>query len=207
MHMLHIVGSPRKELSASLDVATRFIEQWETTHSRATIDTLDVWTTYIPAFDGPALDAKYAGLAGRALTDEQKDVWAAIGTLAARFHCADVVLISVPMWNFGIPYRLKHLIDAVSQKNVLFTFDGENLNGLLNGKKMVIVAARGARLGGDYPEKDFDHQVAYLRIWARMVGITEVQVIVVEGTLLGREADEAARANARAQAHELAATL
>ncbi len=206
-HMLHIVGSPRKAVSASLDVARHFIGDWIAAHPDATVDALDVWETELPPFDGPALEAKYAGLTGTPLTAEQQQVWAEIRALAERFKRADVILISAPMWNFGIPYRVKHLIDAVSQKDVLFTFDGKNLNGLLGGRKLVVIAARGAPLGGDYPEKDFDHQVAYLRVWSRMVGIADFEAITVEGTLLGPEADEAARATARAKAAELAALL
>ncbi len=207
MHLLHVAGSPRKGTSASRDVANRFIDRWADEHPNATIDTLDVWETHIPPFDGPALAAKYAGLSGAPLTDEQTRVWVEIRTLAGRFDRADLILVSVPMWNFGIPYRVKHLIDAITQKDVLFAFDGRRLNGLLAGMRMVIVAARGTPLGGDYPEKDFDHQVAYLRTWARMVGITDVDAITVEGTLFGPDADESARAAARAQAHHLAVAL
>ncbi|BEU28441.1 NAD(P)H-dependent oxidoreductase [Paraburkholderia sp. 22B1P] len=67
------------------------------------------------------------------------------------------------MWNFGVPYRLKHLIDAVSQKGVLFDFDGKSLQGLVVGKRLFVVAARGAALGGDYSASNSDHWVAYLR--------------------------------------------
>jgi len=205
--LLHVVGSPRKERSASLDVGRSFVDEWVAAHPGATVDTLDVWETELPAFDGPALEAKYAGLAGIVLTVEQQKAWAAIRALAERFKHAGVILISVPMWNFGIPYRLKHLVDAISQKNVLFTFDRKTLNGVLGGRKLVVVAARGAPLGGDYPEKDFDHQVAYLRVWSRMVGITDFEAITVEGTLFGPEADAAARGAARATASKLAAAL
>lgn len=59
--------------------------------------------------------------------------------MADRLRKADIVLLSVPMWNFGIPYRLKHLIDAISQKDVLFTFDERGLNGMFGGRKVVVV--------------------------------------------------------------------
>jgi len=207
MHLLHIAGSPRKDRSASLEVARHFIVEWSRQHRQSTVDTLDVWETELPAFDGPALSAKYAGLCGALLSPEQQKVWDDIRALADRFHRADVILISVPMWNFGIPYRVKHLIDAVSQKDILFSFDGEGLAGLLPGKKLVVVAARGAPLGGDYPEENSDHQTAYLETWARMVGIRTVRVIKVEGTLFGPEADATARSGARAEAEELAMAI
>lgn len=207
-HLLHIVGSPRKEgIAASIDVAERLIETWLSQDSSRTAYTLDVWKTDLPDFDGAALEAKYASLAGVEMTGDVAKVWSRIGEMGQLFHAADVIVMGVPMWNFGIPYRLKHLIDAVTQKNVLYTFDGENLVGTLGGRKLVIVAARGAVLGGDYPEKEFDFQLAYLRTWARMVGINEVHAITVEGTLFGPEADAAARGPARESAREFGLVL
>ncbi len=95
----------------------------------------------------------------------------------------------------------------LTQQNVLYTFDGQNLVGTLGGRKLFVVAARGATLEGDYPEKEFDFQLAYLRTWARMVGISEVHAITVEGTLFGPEADAAARGLARESARELGLQL
>lgn len=207
-HLLHIVGSPRKDgIAASKDVAERFIETWLSQDATRTVYTLDVWKTELPDFDGAALEAKYASLAGIEMTGDAAKVWSRISEMGGWFHAADVIVMGVPMWNFGIPYRLKHLIDAVTQKNVLYTFDGQNLIGTLGGRKLLVVAARGATLGGDYPEKEFDFQLAYLHTWARMVGINEVHAITVEGTLFGPEADAAARGPARERARELGLQL
>ncbi len=206
-HLLHIESSPRKQRSASIEVANAFITAWKARHSQATIDTLDVWSTPLPAFDGEALGAKYAALEGVERSAEQRKVWTDIEALGQRFHRADVIVVSVPMWNFGIPYRLKHLIDAVSQKDVLFTFDERGLLGLLGGRKAVVVAARGVALGENFPAAEFDHQTRYLTMWARMVGITEVHTVSVEKTLFGPEADAASRAQAKAEAASLAASI
>lgn len=207
MHLLHIEGSPRKQRSASIEVAQAFIEAWKARHVGSTIDTLDVWTTDLPAFDGDALDAKYAGLTGQTRTPAQELAWEGIRALADRLYRADVIVVSVPMWNFGIPYRLKHLIDAVSQKDVLFSFDERGLIGLLGGRKAVVVAARGVALGPDYPEQDFDFQAAYMRRWCKMVGIDACHILLVEKTLYGPEADAESRAAARNAAVVLAGDL
>ncbi len=207
MHLLHIEGSPRKMRSASREVALAFIAAWCAQHPGATVDTLDVWSTDLPPFDGAVMEAKYAGLGGQALTPEQQTAWDSIRVLAERFHQAGVIVFSIPMWNFGIPYRLKHLIDAVSQKDVLFTFDERGLLGLLGGRKAVVVAARGVALGADYPVAEYDFQVAYMNAWCRMVGITDVAHVEVERTLYGPEVDIASRAEARAAAQALAATV
>lgn len=203
-HLLHVEASPRKQRSASLEVARAFIEDWRGRHPDATLDTLDVWTADLPPFDGPALDAKYAGLGGQELDAGQKKVWDEIRALADRFFKADVILISTPMWNFGIPYRLKHLVDAISQKDILFTFDERGLNGRLRGRRGVVVNARGFGLGPDFPPGDYDFQSTYLGMWFKMVGITDVEQLHVEKTLMGPDADHASREQGAAQARELA---
>lgn len=206
-HLLHIESSPRKQRSASIEVARAFIDTWCARHPQGSVDTLDVWATALPEFDSAALDAKYAGLEGRTRSDDEARAWSSIEALGQRFHRADVIVFSVPMWNFGIPYRLKHLIDAATQKDTLFTFDERGLLGLLGGRSMVLVAARGVALGDDFPAAIYDHQVSYMSMWARMVGITEVHHVTVEKTLFGLEADTASREQAKAQAQALAQSL
>ncbi|SPB15428.1 FMN-dependent NADH-azoreductase [Caballeronia novacaledonica] len=203
MHLLHVIASPRTTRSASRQVANAFVDEWNTRHSDATVDELNVWDIDLPAFDGPILEAKYAGIEGRPLDETQASAWRTVRTLAERFRNADLILFSSPMWNFGIPYRLKQLIDVISQKDVLFTFDERGLNGLLGGRTVVIVAARGVQLGPDFPPDQFDFQTTYLTMWSRMVGITDVHVVSVEKTLFGPEQDHASRAQASEKARGL----
>lgn len=200
-HLLYIESSPRKQRSASIEVAKAFIDAWQAQHTIATVDTLDVWNEPLPEFDGAVLEAKYARIQGVERTPEQKEAWAQIRELAQRFIKADIILFGVPMWNFGIPYKLKHLIDVVSQKDLLFSFDERGLNGLLDGRKVVVVAARGA------PLDRAEHQVAYLTTWSEMVGIDEQFNIIIEKTLLGPDVDAESRKAATLAAVELAATL
>ena len=207
MHLLHVESSPRGPRSASNEIAQAFIDAWSTHHPGATIDTLDVWQTDLPPFDGAAIDAKYAGLTGQPLTTDQQTAWEAIRTLADRFIDADIIVFGVPMWNFGIPYRLKHLFDVISQKDILFTFDDRGLLGLLGGRKVVTVATRGVALGEGFPREDFDFQTAYMDAWCRMVGITDISRIEAEKTLYGPEQDTASRAQACDAAKALAATI
>lgn len=207
MRLLHIIASPRGDRSASLEVARAFIDAATSTDASTEVDTLNVWETDLPEFDGAALGAKYAGLEGRERTPDEVATWAAIEQIGARFHQADLILFSTPMWNFGIPYRLKHLIDAVSQKDVLFTFDERGLLGMLTGRPVVAIAARGVALGPDGFPESFDFQVSYLRNWAQMVGIEDFHSILVQKTLLGADVDRASRSAARDEAQMLARAL
>lgn len=97
--LVYIESSPRKQRSASIEVAQAFLSTYREVHPDAEVETLDVWSTPLPEFDGAALDAKYAGLAGQPLTAVQSRAWAAIRALAARFQRADHILVGVPMWS------------------------------------------------------------------------------------------------------------
>lgn len=133
--VLYIEGSPNKAYSASIEVCNAFLDAYRHAHPDHEIRKLDVWDLAMPEFDEDALAAKYAGLSGTALTPSQAAAWQRIEQLAAPFHAADKFLFGVPLWNFSIPYKLKHLIDAISQKDVLFTFDDTGFTGKLAGKR------------------------------------------------------------------------
>jgi len=165
---------------------------------------MNLWKDYLPEFEGYVLEAKYARIGGRPFTDSQRDAFAVAERIAVRFSLADRVLISTPMWNFGIPYKLKHLIDLVSQKDVLFTFDERGLNGMLREKKAAVIYARGLdyNAAGSTPAADYDFQKPYIELWLRFIGIGDIAAIIVEKTLFGPEIDVEARQAAKAQAEE-----
>ena len=208
-HLLYIEASPRRQRSASIETARTAIAAWRAADPGLTVDTLNVWTTPLPDFDGPAMEAKYAGLSGTPLTPEQVKAWSDIKALAYRFHVADAVLLAVPLWNFSIPYKLKQLIDAVTHKDLLFSFDEHGLNGTLVNRKALLVLARGLDYGkdGPVPAERYDFQKPYLEAWLRFIGITDITCVIIEKTLLGPEIDGAAREAGKAAAVQAARAI
>ncbi|HWU00566.1 MAG TPA: NAD(P)H-dependent oxidoreductase [Terriglobales bacterium] len=204
--LLYVEVSPRKQRSASIEVAAAFIAAYRQAHPADEVEVLDLWAAEMPEFDGAALAAKYAGISGTPLTPDKQAAWEGIRRLAAPFHAADKLLFAVPLWNFGIPYKLKHLIDLISQKDVLFTFDERGLTGMLGGKKAAVIYARGLdyNAGGSTPAADYDFQKPYMEMWLRFIGITDIHGIIVEKTLFGPEVDTEARTAAKAAAEKLA---
>jgi FMN-dependent NADH-azoreductase len=111
-------------------------------------------------------------------------------------------------WNFGIPYRLKQLIDLISQKDILFSFDGSGFRGLLKARKAAVVYARGLdylSAGSSTSEATYDFQRPYMEMWLRFIGLTDISHIIVEKTLFGPKVDVEARTNAKQRAATLAA--
>lgn len=200
--LLYVESSPRKARSVSIEAATAFLDAYHAANPADTIDLLDVWAENLPALDQDAWEAKYAGLEGQTRTLAQEAAWAQLKNYADRFRAADKILISVPMWNFAIPYRLKQLIDVVSHKDLLFTFDERGLNGLLTKSKAMVIYARGIsyEVGGMTPAADWDFQKPYVELWLKFIGVPDVSSLVIEKTLLGDE-----RETARIQAAALGA--
>ncbi len=111
------------------------------------------------------------------------------------------------MWNFGIPYRLKHFIDLVSQKDYLFRFDDAGFSGIATARALLI-CSRGLNFatGTATPEADFDHQKSYMLLWLKFIGVADVRTVTLEQLVYGSEADASSRAAAKDIVRNLART-
>lgn len=207
--ILHIQASPRPR-SASREVAEAFLERYAQRHPNAQVETLDLWQYPLPEFGQDAMAAKYAGLAGTPLSHAQALAWQTLQALAEKLKRAEVLVFSIPLWNFGIPYKLKHFIDLVSQKDILFEFDAERgFSGLLRDKQVLAIYARGLDYSADSatPDRQFDFQRRYFEAWLSFVGVQSSEAIMVEKTILGDAPDRHARDQACQRARELAEHL
>src|SRR6185312_9263387 len=144
--LFHLVGSPRPD-SESLAGARVFLDNFRKARPDWEVDEMSVWSDELPEFDGEILQAKYARIAGRAFTDSQRDAFAVAERLAVRFALAERLLISTPMWNFGIPYKLKQWFDVISQPGLTFRFEpARGYLPLVKDKPTIIILAS----GGDF---------------------------------------------------------
>jgi FMN-dependent NADH-azoreductase len=208
VRVLHIEASPRRQRSGSSLLAAEFLERVSGLNPVVEVDRLDVWAERLPEFDGAALEARYNRLAGRPWTAEQQDAWNSIEMLVQRVDRADAILVSTPMWNLGIPYRLKHLIDVVTQPGLSFRFElGVGFTPLLRNRPVAaIVTSSGDFSNGEsYGRPDLAG--VYLKAAFRFIGLDSMNVVRVEPTVGPSEAIEAGRAQARAQLAVVAASF
>ncbi len=184
MRVLNIVSSPRSSKSASITIADAFLDAYCREHPHAEVDTLNVWTEDLPDFDSEAIGAKYKGVSGAPMNEAEAEIWSKIEALVRRFQAADRVVVGVPMWNFSYPYKLKQLIDLVSQRNMLFTFDGRSFGPMLDVTRALVIFTRGQGYDDDgpTPASFFDHQSKYLTFWLHFIGVADVQTMAVEHT-------------------------
>jgi len=204
--LLYIQASPREERSHAIRVADAFAESYRETHRGAEIMTLDLFRKDLPPFDGLAVQAKYTILHGEKHSEEEIRAWQAVEAVIDEFKGADCYLFAVPMWNFGIPYRLKQYIDLLVQPTYTFAFDPEKgYSGLVTGKSAFIAYARGGEYAEGTEGEAFDFQKKYMETILGFIGVTDISSVVIEPTLQGgpdvaQEKREAAIAKAREMA-------
>jgi FMN-dependent NADH-azoreductase len=203
--LLHIEASPLKPRSHTIETARAFLSAYAESHPDDTIETVDLWTETLPPFDGTTIDAKFAVLRRNEFTPPQAARWRAVREVSRRFNNADKYVFSVPMWNFGIPYPLKHYIDVVTLAGENWTWTREDgYRSLLTGKKAVLIYSS----AGAYPlalsPDPADFQKPYLRHWLSFIGIRDIEEINVAPTLADPEVVSRVRSAARARGIALA---
>jgi FMN-dependent NADH-azoreductase len=200
--LLHIASSPRGPKSESLRLADVFLETYAATHPDAEIATWDLWDGTLPEFGPAAAAAKMTVFGGADPEGEQAAAWRTALAAFARFDAADRLLFSVPMWNAGVPYILKQLIDVISQPGAVFDVDPyTGYRPLLagRGKKAATIytsAVWAPKLG---PAFGSNFQSPYLADWLRWTGIDDITEIHYHPALTDdveferKRADEQAR--------------
>lgn len=202
--LLYIKASPRVG-SRSIAVADAYLEALQAKHPGLDIDVLDVWQTRMPEFDGDRVAAKLNVFGGQTNQGEAATIWDEITAVAKRFIAADRYLFAVPMWNGGIPYKLKHYIDVIHQPGLLFGFDpASGYFGLLKDKAATIVYTSGA-FAQSFPSPAFgvDSQSTYMTAWLNQAGISDITEIRYQPTILTGDPEgdfERAKVSAREMA-------
>jgi FMN-dependent NADH-azoreductase len=147
----------------------------------------------------------YARMNGRAFTDSQRDAFAVAERIAIRLALADRVLISTPMWNFSIPYRLKQWFDVIVQPGLTFRFDPSiGYQPLLNDRPTVVIIASGDDFITGMNRGRPDMATPYLREVLRFIGISDVRFVPIGPTAGPAEPIKAARETAHRRLAELA---
>lgn len=205
--LLHIGVSPLSEGSFSARVGAAFVDSWIASHPEGAVDSFNLWSEPLPAFDAVGASWKIKSMTGQESDAEEEALFQRVKAVIDRFLAADRYLFSVPMWNFHIPYPLKHFIDVVVQPGYTFAFDPSGaFSGLVpSDRPTQLVLSRGNvgyAPGG--PMAAYDHQEPYLRGILGFMGLTDVRSIIVEGTGYGPPLADTALERGLAEAREAA---
>ncbi len=203
--ILHIDASPRVSRSHSRSLAREFLDVWMNSHPKNVLVHRDLATgaPALPTEDWIAAAFGYAdpdSPATKALLKESD-------ALVDEFLKADRYVLATPMHNFSVPAALKAYIDNIVRLGKTFSAGPEGYKGLVpEGRKALVITARGGAYVPGTPFAAYDHQEPFLRTILGFVGIKDVTFVHAEGINLGEEAAKKGVDGARQKLAELAKT-
>ena len=205
--LFYLRCSPRAG-SASSAGAEAFLARFREARPSWDVDLLDLWRETMPELDSAALEAKYARLGGRSFSEAERDAFAVVERMALRLSLADRVLISSPMWNFGLPYKLKQWFDLIVQPGLTFSFaPAEGYRGLVKDRPTIVILASGSDFVTGMNRGRVDMATPYLRDILRFIGVHTVRFVAIGPTAGAPDQVIAAREAARRRLLDLATTF
>jgi FMN-dependent NADH-azoreductase len=201
--ILYVSSSPRGSASYSNRVAARVIRELRQANPQTTVTVRDLARDPPPHIDVDFVAATRSADGPR--TERQRAILAQSDALVAELFAADIIVIAAPMINFSVATTLKSWFDYIARAGRTFSYSEAGPKGLVTGKRVIIVSASGGVYSGE--NAAFDFQVPWLRNMLGLLGMTDVEVIRIEGTALGPEATDKALERANANARDLVAAL
>ena len=198
MSILQINSSARRlqddgQGSHSTRLANELVGALRERQPAGQLSVLDLGQQTLPELDEAALQALFTPAEQR--SEAQAARVAQDMALIEQVKAQDVLVLAVPMINFGIPAQLKNWIDAIAKAGVTFRYTANGPEGLLPGKTVYIVLTR----GGIHRDQPIDTMVPYLKTVFGFLGMTDLHFIYAEGLAMGPEAEARGLAAAREQ--------
>lgn len=173
-------------------LAAAFVERWQEQNPQGEVIVRDLATDTPPHLSAAAFGAFLAKAGER--TAEQQTIVDYSDDLIEELKRADVIVLGLPMYNFGLPSALKAYLDHIARAGVTFKYTANGSIGLITGKEVYVFAAR----GGQYSGTALDTQTAYIRHFFAFLGMSDVEFVYAEGLAIS----EASKAAALVHAHE-----
>jgi FMN-dependent NADH-azoreductase len=191
MTLLQINASIFSSQGQSTRLADEFVAAWRASNPGAKVVVRSLAESTVPHLDAERFGAFLAKAGER--SSEQQDVVDYSDALIDELKRADVLVLGLPMYNFGVPSTLKAYIDHIARAGATFKYTDKGPVGLLTGKKAYVFATR----GGLYAGTPLDTQTAYVRDMLRFLGIDDVEFVYAEGLAIGAERKAAALSEAQ----------
>ena len=199
-NLLQINTSIYNGSGQSSQLARQFVAAYQASHPDTQLHARDVAAAeFVPHLDAERFGAFIAKPGERSAS--QQAVVEYSDMLIDELKQADVIVIGLPMYNFGVPSQLKAYFDHIARAGVTFQYTDKGPVGLLTGKKAYVFATR----GGVYAGTALDTQTSYVRDFLRFVGIDDVNFIYAEGLAISAQNKQDALARASAEIGRMAA--
>ena len=191
--LLRIDSSPRQQ-SKTRELTARFEQAWLDENPDGAVVRRDLSLSELPFLNEEWINASYTPAAQR--TEEQNALLEVSDDLIEELFNADDIVIGSPMWNFGAPASMKAYIDLIARAGKTFRYTEKGPVGLLTGKRLVVITARGGSYTGSSPVAGWDFQEPYLRQAFQFLGINDITFVHAENQ--GRGAESASLGEAAA---------
>ena len=196
--LLQIRSSLFSANGQSSQLAERFVAAWRAANPDGEVITRDVAAEPVPHLDAARFGAFLAKPGER--TPEQQAVVDYSDRLIGELKRADVVVLGLPMYNFGIPSQLKAYFDHIARAGVTFRYTDKGSEGLLTGKQVYAFTAR----GGLYAGTPADTETPYVRDFLAFLGMRDVEFVYAEGLAISPASKDESLAKARAHVDRIA---
>ncbi|AUX72779.1 MULTISPECIES: FMN-dependent NADH-azoreductase [Erwinia] len=177
--------------SQSGQLADYLVSEWKAAHPGDEVTERDLAANPVPVLDGELVGALRPSDA--ALTPRQQEALDLSNQLIAELQAHDTIVIAAPMYNFNIPTQLKNYFDLVARAGVTFRYTENGPEGLIKGKKVVVLSSR----GGIHKDTPSDLLTPYLTLFLGFLGMSDVQFVFAEGIGYGPEVAAKAASEAK----------
>jgi FMN-dependent NADH-azoreductase len=160
-HILHIDSSPRNERSHSRNLTRRFVTDWKNAHPQDSVTYRDLGHHPVPHVDESWIAAAYSN--PKTHSPELQKAISTSDTLIDELLAADRYVFGVPMYNFNVPSTFKAYIDQIVRVNRTFAVNEQGYQGLVQGKKLLIITSSGGSYRPGTPTAGYDFQVPFLQ--------------------------------------------
>lgn len=168
------------ERSVSVTLYETFLDAYQKSHPEDQVTELNLFEEELPYYDGVMMSGLHKEAGGEPLTEDEKRLADIANGYLDQFLKADKVVMAFPLWNFSIPAQFLTYLFYLNQAGKTFKYTPEGPVGLVHGKKVALLNARGG-IYSDGPLESYEMSLNYVKNILSHFGVTETEMVVVEG--------------------------
>lgn len=176
--ILHIISSPRVEVSASRKLGNSVVEKIQQKYPDSIVKERDLTKNPVPLLEEVHINTFFSPAESH--STEQQSINTYSENLISELQEADIIVIDSPMYNFSVPATLRAYFDFTSRAGYTFKYDENGPKGLLNDKKLYIAFTSG-NIYSEGPYQIYDSNVPYIKNIFGFYGVSDISVFRAEG--------------------------
>lgn len=177
-NILHIISSPRAEVSASRKLGNAVIQKIQEKYPDSIVKERDLTKSKVPLLEEVHINTFFTPAENH--SEEQQSISKYSEGLISELKEADIIVIDSPMYNFSVPAALRAYFDFTSRAGYTFKYDENGPKGLLNDKKLYVAFTSG-NIYSEGPYQIYDSNIPYIKNIFGFYGISDISIFRAEG--------------------------